>query len=185
MTAPVDRNGLAWGISTLGCADRSLPEICELLTEFGLHELEIRAVDGRVDLPQWAVDTGWTKDRATALLARHQIHFCVAGSSFKLVGNDEKSRGELLTFCKWADSWGARYVRAFGGSTWGQALTDADYDQAAQAVVWWQQESAKRGWRIELLLETHDAFSASAPCRELLARLREPIGILWDSHHTW
>ena len=35
------------------------------------------------------------------------------------------------------------------------------------------------------MLETHDAFSASGPCCELRARLREPIGIIWDSHHTW
>jgi len=109
----------------------------------------------------------------------------VAGSSFKLVGNDEKSRAELLAFCHWADSWGARYVRAFGGGTWGQPLTDADYSQAAETVVWWQWEKKRRHWQVDLLLETHDAFSASAPCRHLLARLREPIGIIWDSHHTW
>lgn len=177
--------GLSWGVSTLGCAELSLPQICELLSEFGLRELEIRAVDGRIDLPQWAVDTGWQPYRAAALLAKHQIQFRVAGSSFKLVGNDEASRAEMLAFCTWANSWGARYVRTFGGGTWGQALTEADYDQAAQTVAWWQQEKRQHGWRIELLLETHDAFSASGPCRDLLARLREPIGIIWDSHHTW
>src|SRR5882724_3298850 len=185
MTEPVSANGLSWGVSTLGCAELSLPEICELLGEFCLSELEIRAVDGRVDLPQWAVDTGWPPYRATALLAKHRIKLRAAGSSFKLVGNDEKSRAEMLAFCQWADSWGAQYVRAFGGGTWGQSLTEADYDQAARTVAWWQQEKKRRGWRIELLLETHDGFSASGPCRELLARLREPIGIIWDSHHTW
>jgi sugar phosphate isomerase/epimerase len=185
MTEPVNVSGLAWGVSTLGCAEFSLPEICELLSEFGLRELEIRAVDGRLDVPQWAADKGWSPQRAIALLAKHQIQFRVAGSSFKLVGNDGKSRAEMLAFCQWADSWGARYVRAFGGGTWGQPLNEADYDQAAQAVAWWQQEKKLCGWRIELLLETHDGFSASGPCRKLLARLREPIGIIWDSHHTW
>jgi len=184
MIAP--RNAtLSWGFSTLGCAELSLPEICELLSEFGLHDLELRAVDGRIDLPQWAVDTDWQPYRATALLAKHNIQFRVAGSSFKLAGNEEASRAEMVAFCTWADSWGARYVRAFGGGTWGQQLTEADYDQAAQTVAWWQQEKRERGWRLELLLETHDAFSASGPCRKLLARLPEPIGIIWDAHHTW
>lgn len=185
MTAPVNAVGLSWGVSTLGCAELPLPQICELLSEFGLRELEIRAVDGRIDLPRWAVDANWPPNRATALLAKHDIRFRVAGSSFRLVGNDKSSRAELLAFCEWADSWGARYVRAFGGGTWGQALTGADYDQAARTVAWWQQEKRQRGWRVELLLETHDGFSASGPCRDLFARLHEPIGIIWDSHHTW
>jgi sugar phosphate isomerase/epimerase len=185
MIAPASTGGVSWGISTIGCAEFSLPEICKLLSDFGLHDLEIRGIDGRVDLAQWAVDKGWSPLRGTALLAQHQIQFRVAGSSFKLVGNDDKSRAEMMAFCQWADSWGARYVRAFGGGTWGQSLTDKDYDQAAQSVAWWQQEKKQRGWRIELLLETHDGFSASGPCRDLLARLREPIGIIWDTHHTW
>jgi sugar phosphate isomerase/epimerase len=185
MTAPVNAGGLTWGVSTLGCAELPLPQICKLLSEFGLQELEIRAVDGRIDLPRWAVDTGWPPYRATALLAKHDIQFRVAGSSFKLVSNDEKSRTEFLAFCGWADSWGARYVRAFGGGTWGQALTEADYGRAARTIAWWRRKKKERGWHVELLLETHDAFSASGPCRNLLARLRQPIGIIWDSHHTW
>jgi sugar phosphate isomerase/epimerase len=185
MTVPPNPTGLAWGISTLGCAELSLPQICELLREFGLHELEIRSVDGRLDLPVWAAATGLTPARAAGLLAQAQIKFRVAGSSFKLVGNDEKSRAEFLAFAHWANAWGARYVRTFGGGTWGQTLTEAEYSEAAEAVAWWQWEKKRRHWRVELLLETHDAFSASAPCCELLARLREPIGLIWDSHHTW
>ena len=185
MTAPHKIGRLSWGFSTLGCPELSLPQICELLSEFNLHELELRAADGRIDLPQWAVDTGWSQSRAAALMAQHDVHFRVAGSSFKIVGNNEKSRLEMLAFCEWANAWGARYVRAFGGGTWGKALTDADYEQGAQTVAWWQQEKKQRGWRIELLLETHDAFSASRPCRDLVARLPEPIGIIWDTHHTW
>jgi sugar phosphate isomerase/epimerase len=185
MTGPANVNGLSWGVSTLGCAELPLPQICELLGEFGLRELEIRAVDGRTDLPRWAVDTGWPALRAAALFGKYRIHFCVAGSSFKLVGNDEKSRDEMVTFCQWADSWGATYVRAFGGGTWGKPLTETDYNQAAHTVAWWYRERKRRGWQTELLLETHDGFSASSPCHNLMARLTEPIGIIWDSHHTW
>jgi sugar phosphate isomerase/epimerase len=188
MIAPrnnTDPTGLSWGFSTLGCADLSLPQVCELLQEFSFHDLEIRAIDGRLDLPAWAADNGWTPQRAAALLMEYQIRFCVAGSSFKLVGNDEKSRAEFLSFCHWANLWRARYVRVFGGGTWGQALTEADYSQAAEAVAWCQWEKKRRHWRVDVLLETHDAFSASEPCRQLLARLEKPIGIIWDSHHTW
>ncbi len=185
MIAPASGNGLAWGFSTLGCAELSLPQILQLLKDFRLRELEIRAIDGRTDLPRWATETGWTPLRGTALLAQNKVKFRVAGSSFKLVGNDQKSCEELLTFAEWANSWGAPYVRAFGGGTWGQPLTEADYNQAAQTIAWWQKEKKQRNWQTDLLLETHDAFSASAPCRELLSRVAEPIGIIWDTHHTW
>jgi len=185
MTGPASASGFSWGVSTIGCPEMSLPQICELLGEFGFRELEIRAVDGRTDLPRWAVDTGWPPLRAAALFANHQIRFRVAGSSFKLVGNDEKSRDEMVRFCQWADSWGAAYIRAFGGGAWGKPLTDTDYNQAAHTVAWWYREKKRHGWRTELLLETHDGFSASSPCRNLIARLTEPIGIIWDSHHTW
>jgi len=152
MTDPRDAAVLRWGISTLGCAELSLPAICALLSEFGLHELEIRSVDGRMDLPQWAAEANWSPSLANELLARQEIHFCVAGSSFKLVGNDEKSRSELLAFCEWADSWGAPYVRVFGGGTWGQPLTSENFAQAGETVSWWRREKFARGWRVELLL---------------------------------
>lgn len=185
MTEPVNTSDYSWGVSTIGCAEMSLPQICKLVGEFGIRELEIRAVDGRTDLPRWAVDTGWPPRRAAALFAKHQIGFRVAGSSFKLVGNDETSRDEMVRFCQWADSWGAMYVRAFGGGTWGKPLTDTDYNQAAHTVAWWYREKKRHGWQTELLLETHDGFSASGPCRNLMTRLTAPIGIIWDSHHTW
>ena len=185
MTEPVNASSFSWGVSTIGCAEMSLPQICELVGQFGIRELEIRALDGCTDLSRWAVDTGWPPLRAAALFAKHQIRFRVAGSSFKLVGNDEKSRDEMVRFCQWADSWGATYIRAFGGGTWGNPLTDTDYNQAAHTVAWWYREKKRHGWQTELLLETHDGFSASSPCRNLMARLTEPIGIIWDSHHTW
>jgi sugar phosphate isomerase/epimerase len=184
-SSKTEPTGLLRGFSTLGCPELSLRQICELLREFNLPGLEMRCVDDRMDLPQWATAQGWTRRRAAALLAKHRIQFRVASSSFKLVGNGERSRAELLDFCRWADSWGARYVRVFGGGKWGQPLTDGDYAEAAEVVDWWQWEKKRRHWRLDLLLETHDAFSASAPCRHLLARLREPIGVIWDSHHTW
>jgi sugar phosphate isomerase/epimerase len=109
----------------------------------------------------------------------------VAGSSCKLTHATEKDRAELLTLCAWADAAGIPYVRVFGGGTWGQPLSEADYDSAAGFVNQWRQEKSARHWRVELLMETHDAFSASAPCRKLNELLAEPVNLIWDSHHTW
>jgi len=185
MTARLDTEPLHWGFSTLGCPEFSLSEACELAAEFHLRALELRSLWGRVDLPACMAESGITAEKARSLFAPSHISVPVAGSSFKLVGNDSASRAEFLDYCEWAQSWGIPNARVFGGGTWGHPLTEADYNQAAETVAWWRQEKKVRRWKIEMLLETHDAFSASGPCCELIKRLDEPLGIIWDSHHTW
>ena len=155
--------GARWGFSTLGCPDLTLPDVCALGREFGMPNLELRALCGRVDLHACAEEMGWPPATARKMISDHGCRLVVAGSSFKLVGHTEAMRSEFLHYCAWADSWAAPYVRVFGGGTWGQGLQDADYEQAAEAVRWWRQEKQNRGWQIEMLLETHDAFSICQP----------------------
>jgi sugar phosphate isomerase/epimerase len=185
MTAQLKPAALCWGFSTLGCPELSLPEVCGLAGEFAMPHLELRALCGRVDLPACAEEMGWPPAVAKKLISGGGCRLVVAGSSFKLVGNSPAMRDEFLQYCAWADSWRAPYVRVFGGGTWGNALREEDYEQAAETVRWWRREQAARGWRTEMLLETHDAFSASDPCAELMRRLETPVGVIWDSHHTW
>jgi len=178
-------HNLRWCFSTLGCPELSLDQVCALAAEFNVQALEIRALSGRVDLHTCAAEFGWSAQTTAELLARYRCKIAVAGSSFKLVGNTPEMRREFLDYCQWADSWHFPYVRVFGGGTWGQVLTSADIGQAAETVVWWRNEQQSRGWKVEMLLETHDAFSASEPCEKLLARLEKAVGVIWDSHHTW
>ena len=185
MTAQPKTLPLRWGFSTLGCPELSLPEVCALAAEFGLPNLELRALSGRVDLPACTGEMGWSPPVAADLISGHACRLVVAGSSFKLVGNNPTMRAEFVQYCTWADSWRAPYVRVFGGGVWGEALREEDYEQAADTVRWWRRERETHDWRTEMLLETHDAFSASPPCVELMRRLDTPLGVIWDSHHTW
>ncbi len=121
------------------------------------------------------------------LLKPFQGHIAVAGSDFKLMGGGggELNRAMFLLFCEWAESWDIPYVRVFGGGNFGQAVTEADFAEAVKNVIWWRKEKKQRNWRTEILLETHDAFSSSLPCAQLCEFLDEPLGIIWDTHHTW
>jgi sugar phosphate isomerase/epimerase len=184
MTGRADTNQFRWGFSTLGCPELSLPEVCELAAQYQFPQLEVRALQGRVDLPDYADDHGWKPPRAGELFEHHQVNMVVASSDFKLIG-DSARRAEFLRFCGWADSWHAEYVRVFGGGIWGRPLTEAEFKAALESVAWWRSEKKARGWSIEILLETHDAFSASAPCCRLNKRLAKPLGLIWDTHHTW
>jgi sugar phosphate isomerase/epimerase len=171
--------------STLGCADLALPEISELAGEFRIPGIELRGIGRRMDLPEYCAAQGLTPSRMGEICRRHQTRPVVAGSSVKLASASEKDRAELLAFGAWADAWEIPYVRVFGGGSWEQPLSEAEWLCAAELVNWWRRERASRGWRVELLLETHDAFSASAPCLQLNERLAEPLNLIWDSHHTW
>src|SRR3954469_3143689 len=120
MTVRADRGQLRWGFSTLGCAELGLPEICALASRFQFSELEVRALQGRVDLPNYGLEQGWLPRRVGALFKQHRVRMAVASSDFKLVGSGgELKRAEFANFCAWADAWRAPYVRVFGGGTWG------------------------------------------------------------------
>ena len=185
MTVPLEPRALRRCFSTLGCADLSFPEICQLAGEFHIPALELRGIGGRMDMPQYCAEQNLTPAQLQTLARQSQTRVLVVGSSVKLTSADEKDRTELLTLGAWAEGLHAPYVRVFGGGTWGQPLTDAEYAHAVKLVQWWRQEKAARQWQVDLILETHDAFSGSAPCLKLNQFLAQPLYLIWDTHHTW
>ena len=185
MIAPLEIPAARRCFSTLGCVELNFPQILGLAAEFGIPAIELRGFSGRMDMPQLCAELGLTPARVDELCRMHHTRLALAGSSVKLSTATPTDLAELIQFSAWADSLRIPYVRVFGGGTWGQPLHDADYAQAAQFVEAWRREQTARRWRVELLLETHDAFSTSAPCLELNRRLAEPLNLIWDSHHTW
>jgi len=165
--------------------DLQLEEICRLAGEFGIPGIELRGVGGRMDMPQYFAEQQWTPDRVRELCRTCNTELVVAGSSAKLVRGSDADRRELLEFGTWADALGIPFIRIFGGGTWGKPLETADFERAAKLMAWWRAERRARGWQVDLLLETHDAFSASAPCLRLNEFLEDPLPLIWDSHHTW
>src|SRR5262245_4070249 len=185
MSAQPEPQQLRRCFSTLGCADLELPEICELAGEFRIPGIELRGIGQRMDMPEYCAAQGLIPPRLREICRHYDTRPTVAGSSLKLTCASEKDRADLLALSAWAEDWGIPYVRVFGGGTWGQSLTDADYGRAADLVNWWRREQTSRDWRVESLLETHDAFSGSAPCLRLNQSLPRPLNLIWDSHHTW
>jgi len=153
--------------------------------EFGIPGIELRGSGGRMDMPQYFAEEHLTPARMWELCQPEQTRIVVAGSSVKLTDASDQARAELLNFCSWADAMRIPYVRVFGGGTWEKSLTDADFAIAVEFINWWRQEKTARQWEVELLLETHDAFSGSGPCLKLNRLLAQPLRLIWDSHHTW
>jgi sugar phosphate isomerase/epimerase len=185
MTARLDSQSLRRCFSTLGCVDLALPEICALAAEFQVQGLELRGIGGRMDMPEHCAEQGLGPATIEKLCKRSRVQLVAAGSSAKLTSASDTDRAELLDLGAWADRLNIPYVRVFGGGTWGKPLRESEYAHAVELLNWWRTEKAALDWRVELLLETHDAFSGSAPCLELNRRLEQPLNLIWDSHHTW
>lgn len=174
-----------WGISTLGCHELDLEEICTLAARHDIHTLEIRAIEDRQDLPQYLGETYPDPGTIQAVLDLHGQTIIALNSSFKLVGSQAKDRQELLQFARWAEILSVPYLRAFGGGSMAEPLAPAELDEAAENLRWWHRIRRENGWGTRLALETHDGFSSGARCLELRARCETPLDLIWDTHHSW
>jgi sugar phosphate isomerase/epimerase len=143
--------------------------------------MELRALGSTIDLPGYfAAQFGSPAALATKLGgdARPIVAF---DTSLKLIGSTPAEREKFLEFLPWAEALGVPRLRVFDG---GSALTDDALAEAAETVRWWQALRRERGWRADLMVETHDTlFSAAAIRRFALAA--PGCAVLWDSHHTW
>lgn len=172
--------------STMGCTDLDLTQVADLAGSYNIPLLEIRSLEGSTVLPSLLAGKpgGW--EAARKFLDERGLATRVLGTGFKLVGNEEAHWQELLDFAALADALGAPYLRIFGGGKWGTPLTDADMESGVATVRRWEAERKARGLRSQILVETHDAFSATPPCVKLLEMLGDDtVCFIWDSHHTW
>ena len=171
--------------STMGCPALDFPGVISLADRHGIDCLELRSLENTTDLPAYFAAYPGGSAAAADLFVAASLPARVLGTSFKLVGDNEAGRDALLAFARLAEDLGTPYLRIFGGGTWGKPLTNEDFHEAVNVLQWWHGERASNGWRTDILIETHDAFSATPPLLELFARSGHGTGIIWDSHHTW
>ncbi len=171
--------------SSLGCPELDLAGALALAGRYDADCLELRSLENRVDLPAYLGALPGGLDAVRRALGALKGGVPVLGTSFKLVGDNEAGRAALVEFAGLAEQIGTPYLRIFGGGKWGTPVSEADYVQASEFLNWWQQERGRQGWNVDVLIETHDAFSASPPLLRLFDLLGRPVGIIWDSHHTW
>jgi len=175
-----------WGISTLGCHELDLPQICELAEKHGIHYLEIRSLADCLNLPEYLDSTYPEGVAAPAeILKRHRQSVIALNSGFNLIGADDAGREELLGFGRWAELLEIPYIRVFGGGKMDEEITDAQWAEAVESLNWWKSHAEKNNWKTRIALETHTGFSSSERCLKLQEAFGEPIDIIWDTHHTW
>ena len=164
------------GYSTLGAPEFSLAQCEALAGEFGLDFLELRALEGHTDLP------ALFEERAAEPV---RIALRMLGSSLRLTEASSADVEAFYGYAALAHRLHIPYLRVFGGGRVGDGVSAAQLARAAECVERVRGEMRARGWKGEILLETHDAFSIPEACLELNRRISKPLNLLWDSHHTW
>ena len=177
--------GFRWCLSTLGCAELDLSETIALAARHGIGELELRALEDRLDLPAYLAETFGEPARLRDRLAAAPVRVTVLDTSLRLIGNDARDREALLAFIPWAEALGVPWLRVFDGGELSDAPDRDSMREAVETVRWWQNLRRRNGWRTDLAMETHDAFCRAESCLALQDALPEPIAVLWDAHHTW
>ncbi|PZP44648.1 MAG: sugar phosphate isomerase/epimerase [Azospirillum brasilense] len=167
--------------STLGCAELALEEVLALAARHGIPCVELRALEGTVDLPALFGRRYGSPERLAARLADAPARVAAIGTSLRLIGSGPEDRETFLRFLPWAEAMGVDSLRVFDGGRIGDA---AGLDEARETLAWWRHLRRERGWRVEIAVETHDALADPAVLRRFLG-MEPGCPILWDSHHTW
>lgn len=168
-------------ISTLGCAELSLAEVLALATRHSLEAVELRALGGTLDLPAYFGRTFGSPTGLAQEFRRTGIVVAAFGTSLKLVGRASDDRERFLSFVPWAEAVGVPWLRVFDGGANGAS---GDCIVGAETLQWWRDERRSRGWKVDLVVETHDTLFNSERIKRFLCAA-PGTRILWDAHHTW
>jgi sugar phosphate isomerase/epimerase len=166
--------------SSLGCPEFSLEQTLALAQRHALPAIELRALGGTVDLPEYLTRTYGSPAALAGNLRGQPVRIIVLGTSLKLVGAAPGDREKFLAFVPWAEALGVPHLRVFDG---GVTLDSAELAEAAATMNWWRGQRVQHGWQTDLLVETHDTLITAGIISRFLAAV--PAAILWDTHHTW
>ncbi|MBE7537289.1 MAG: sugar phosphate isomerase/epimerase [Opitutaceae bacterium] len=172
--------------STLGMPQASLEQCMEVAQNFDLDGIEVRVLEGMIDLPAYLAKTHGSPEALAEKLGigtelRKGVPIVAFGTSLKLIGSTAEERAAFLDFLPWAEALDVRWLRVFDG---GKLADAAEIAEAAATVRWWQSERAWRKATPEIMVETHDALVNAAAVRRFVDAA-PGAAVLWDAHHTW
>jgi sugar phosphate isomerase/epimerase len=168
-------------ISSLGWPEGTLDDMVTLARRHHLDALELRALENTVDLPQLFTQRYGTPAALAAKLHGVPVRVLALDTSVRLLDRATIDREKLLTFVPWAEALGVRWLRVFDG---GKTADDAELAHAAGTLRWWQTLRREQRWKVDLMVETHDALTTTPALQRFLAAA-PGARLLWDTHHTW
>lgn len=169
---------LTKAFSTLGCPELSLEQALSLAERHGIPAIEVRTLEGRLDLPAYFATRYGTPDALARKVGAQPVRIVALDTSLRLADGTPADRAAFLRHLPWAEALGVRWLRVFDGA--GAEPIPA----AAAAFAWWQEQRRAAGWQADLMIETHDALFSAETIAAFMAAAPE-AHLLWDAHNTW
>ena len=166
--------------SSLGCPDLSLDETLALATKHGVGAVELRALGGTVELPEYFAKNFGTPEKLAARVRASGVSVVALDASLHLAGATAAERDQLVALAPWAEALGVRWLRVFDGKN----ANTTGLAEAHGTLRWWRERRATHGWSSDVMIETHDSLITAAAIAQFFAAA-PGTAILWDAHHTW
>jgi sugar phosphate isomerase/epimerase len=177
--------------STLGCPAWDWPRILEFAHQHGFSAIELRGLQGNLDLPSHAIFAADRIEQTKKEIRDHKLRLACVSSSANLFMEDQDKRSKELAdarrFIDLASTLGAPYVRVFGGKAQSDNAPVPDDPTKARVAAGLRELGQYAGPKsVTVIIESHDHFTSSATLKDVLkAADSEHVGLLWDAHHTF
>lgn len=178
----------------MGCPQWDLPTLLRHIKDFGYQAVDFRSLLGDLKL--------WLRPEFTTQLADSQARIRDSGlavscisTGVRLTDRDPAAIAvcdqELLRCAELAAALDCRQLRIFGGGL--QSFDqEADESRRPEVIAWVVErlgsliDRVRRTAAVDLLIETHDAWTASAHIVAILEQVGRPeVACCWDIKHTW
>jgi sugar phosphate isomerase/epimerase len=183
--------GLPLAFSTLGCPEWSLEKILDFARTHGFAAVELRGLQGNMDLPSHPVFAPDQMGATKRLIATSNIKIACVSSSARMGEEDPAKRSKELAdgrrFIDLAASLNVPYVRVFGDGT-GVAKGAAPGQELKARVAGGLHDLGDYAGtkKVTVIIESHDNFTSSASLSDVLQQAKsDNVALLWDAHHTF
>ncbi len=183
--------GLPIAFSTLGCPEWGLEKILDFANSHGFRAIELRGLQGTMDLPLHPVFAADRIEATKGLISGSGIKIACVSSSARMGEPDPGKRSRELSggrrFIDLAASLGAPYVRVFGGGPSVEKAAAPPEELRTGVAAGLDQLGDYAGTKhVTVLIESHDNFTASATLENVFERVKSRnVALLWDAHHTF
>ena len=179
---------LPLSFSTLGCPGWPLTRVLDQADALGYAGVELRGIEGDMDLPSRPELRGDGLARTREAFAARGLRVASLDASAAMhEPNAAKGAAQIdegRRFIDLAAALGAPFVRVFGD----RYVDGEPHEKTLDRVVAGFRTLGlhARGKGVVVLIESHGDFTDSPTLARLLSSIDMPeVGLLWDAHHTF